>query len=472
MPCSCLTMIYRWPPHLVLKSGGGSHRNGTEGSDSEMTDKAIMTHRDLVEAMIRPSFYPHGAETVELIQTHISFIFIAGDIVYKVKKAVDFGFLDFTSLQKRQYYCREELRLNRRLAPEMYLDVVEICEDGQGHLHLGGEGRPIEYALKMKRLPQERMLKKLLAAGTVERSVMDSVASRLADFHRRAATGGQIDRIGGIETIRLNHEENFDQTERYIGLTLPAYQFEFIRAYARGFLERRRALFEQRVADHKIRDCHGDLHLEHICITDGIIIFDCIEFNERFRYEDVAAEVAFLAMDLDYNGYSDYAEAFVEAYVRRASDPQVAILLNFYKCYYAYVRGKVTSFRLDDRAIALMDQEAAAGTAVRYFDLAYTYAAHLESSALILMAGLMGTGKSPAQGTLRNRTQGQAARCLQSGPLFRRGDPEDLCIGPGEGPATVEGGPISHRRCLLRQAGGKGAVPGGGVTTGRRFLYR
>lgn len=161
-----------------------------------------MTHRDLVEAMSRPSFYPQGAETVELIQTHISFIFIAGDFVYKVKKAVDFGFLDFTStsLEKRQYYCREELRLNRRLAPEIYLDVVEICEDSQGHLHLGGEGRLVEYALKMKRLPQERMLKKLLAEGTVERSVMDNVAARLADFHRRAATGGQIDRIGSIET--------------------------------------------------------------------------------------------------------------------------------------------------------------------------------------------------------------------------------------------------------------------------------
>ncbi|MBN1613210.1 MAG: AAA family ATPase [Deltaproteobacteria bacterium] len=369
-----------------------------------------MTHRDLVEVMSKPSFYLHEPDRVDLIQTHISYIFIAGDRVYKVKKAVDFGFLDFTSLAKREHYCREELRLNRRLAPEMYLDVLEIREDSRGELHIDGEGHTVEYALEMKRLPQERMLKKLLGEGAVDKTVMDKVAARLADFHRRAATGGQIDRIGSLETVRLNHEENFDQTQRYVGLTLPAHQFEFIRTGARAFIENQKALFDQRVADHKIRDCHGDLHLEHICITDGIVIFDCIEFNERFRYEDVAAEAAFLAMDLDYNGYPDYAQDFVESYIRHASDPQVAILLNFYKCYYAYVRGKVTSFRLDEAAIAPREREAAAGAAARYFDLAYSYAARLGKQALILMAGLMGTGKSALAASLGGRLNADVIR--------------------------------------------------------------
>ncbi|HQN25196.1 MAG TPA: AAA family ATPase [Syntrophales bacterium] len=353
-----------------------------------------MTHPQLVAAMSRPEFYPDRPDAVELVQTHISLIFLAGDTVYKVKKAVDFGFLDFTTLAKRRHYCNEELRLNRRLAPQAYLEVVAVTADPNGEPRLGGAGPVVEYAVKMRRLPQERMLKRLLAEGSMRPETMEAVAQKLAAFHREAETGGEIDRIGGIETIRRNHEENFEQTEPFIGRTIPAEQYRFIRAYALGFLERERALFDQRVADHRIRDCHGDLHLEHILVADDILIFDCIEFNERFRYEDVAAEVAFLAMDLDFNGYAVEAVHFVEAYIRCTGDTEIRTLLNFYKCYYAYVRGKVVGFRLDDTAIAAPDRDEAARTAGRYFDLAYTYAAHLERPALILIAGLMGTGKS------------------------------------------------------------------------------
>ena len=353
-----------------------------------------MTHPKLVETMSRPEFYPHRPETVELIQTHISFIFIAGEDVYKVKKDVDFGFLDFTSLKKRKHHCLEELRLNRRLAPETYRDVVAISENAEGRLSLATGGHIIEYAVKMKKLPQERMLKRLLATGAAEPSMMDRIAARLMDFHRNADTGGKIDQIGGVETIRHNHDENFEQTTAYVGVTLPEYQYRFIKSYIYRFFEQKKELLEKRVSDHKIRDCHGDLHLEHIVVTDDITIFDCIEFNERFRFEDVAAEVAFLAMDLDYNGYPDYAERFVAAYIRQAGDPEIRTLLNFYKCYYAYVRGKVVSFRIDDKAIRQEDRNEAVKIAAKYFDLAYTCAARLEKPALILVAGLMGTGKS------------------------------------------------------------------------------
>ncbi len=353
-----------------------------------------MTHPQLVATMSRPEFYPHRPETVDLVQTHISMIFIAGDVVYKVKKAVNFGFLDFTTLQKRRHYCDEELRLNRRLAPQAYLEVVAITENPGGELALGGPGPVIEYAVKMRRLPQERMLKKLLQEGQARPEMLEAVARRVALFHAEAETGGEIDRIGGIETIRRNHEENFDQTAPFVGRTIPPEQYRFIRAYALGFLERERALFDRRVAHHRIRDCHGDLHLEHILVADDILIFDCIEFNDRFRYEDVAAEVAFLAMDLDFNGYAGEAERFVSAYIRSTGDDAIRTLLNFYKCYYAYVRGKVVGFRLDDNAIGASDREEAARTAARYFDLAYTCAARLERPALILVAGLMGTGKS------------------------------------------------------------------------------
>jgi aminoglycoside phosphotransferase family enzyme/predicted kinase len=362
--------------------------------------------------MFRPEFYPHRPEHIELIQTHISYIFLAGDYVYKVKKAVDFDFLDFTTIEKRRFYCNEELRLNRRLAPEVYLDVLEIGEDAGGNIVLGRGERVVDYAVLMKKLPQDRMLKTLLQRGKIDLPIMDAVARKLSDFHARAATGGNIDEIGGVETIHRNHDENFEETRDYINITIPEYQYRFTKYYAYDFMDKHQALLVRRVQDHKIRDCHGDLHLEHICIIDfgarpkeasgpgnyytpdDIIIFDCIEFNERFRYEDVASEVAFLAMDLDYNGYADYADTFVSAYVGHAEDREIGSLQNFYKCYYAYVRGKVMSFRLGESSAGQEDREEEISAASRYFDLAYTYSARLEKPTLILMAGLTGTGKS------------------------------------------------------------------------------
>lgn len=362
-----------------------------------------MTHPGLIEAMTRPDFYPNHPNTVELLQTHISFIFIAGEEVYKLKKAVDFGFLDFTTLEKRKFYCHEELRLNRRLAPETYIEVIPISKDEQGLFAFGEGEHIVDYAVRMKRLPGEKMLKVILAKGLIKKDVMDDIAKKVAAFHKEAATGGKIDEIGGLETVRFNHKENFEQTLPYVGVTIPRRQFDFIRDYVPCFLSSHASLFIQRAADHKIRDCHGDLHLEHIVVDNGITIFDCIEFNERLRFEDVAAEVAFLAMDLDYNGYQDYGAAFVQAYVWHAGDPDILQLLNFFKCYYAYVRGKVIGFRTRDNAISEPLRQEAAQTAARYFDLAYTYAARVEKPTLVIMTGLIGSGKSVLAGSLANR---------------------------------------------------------------------
>lgn len=353
-----------------------------------------MTQPDLLDSMTNPNFYPHKPAVVELIQTHISYVFIAGDIVYKVKKPVDFGFLDFTSLDKRKFYCDEELRLNKRLAPSIYLDVVPISQDSTNNIILGQGETVIDYAVRMKKLPLDKMLKTLLADGRADEKVMDAVADKIAAFHKIAETGGRIDEMGGIATIRHNHEENFTQTRNYINITIPEYQYNFIKDYVENFLTDKKSLLEKRVADCKIRDCHGDLHLEHICIADEIIIFDCIEFNERFRFGDVAAEVAFLTMDLDYNGYPEQAESFVKFYLKYSNDTDMIMLLNFYRCYYAYVRGKVTSFRLDQKDLPANERSQIVKTAKRYFDLAYTYAAHLEKPVFILTAGLMGCGKS------------------------------------------------------------------------------
>lgn len=353
-----------------------------------------MTNSKLLESMMDPNFYPHRPAAVELVQTHISYVFIAGNIVYKIKKPVNFGFLDFTSLEKRKYYCEEELRLNKRLAPSIYLDVVPIAQDSQNNLLFGKGEEVIEYAVRMKKLPLDKMLKTLLANGQADEKVMDAVANRIASFHKLAETGGHIDEMGSPATIHHNHEENFLQTLKYIDVTIPEYQYHFIKDYVENFLEKKKTLFTKRVVDHKIRDCHGDLHLEHICIADEIIIFDCIEFNERFRFGDVASEVAFLTMDLDFNGYLQQAESFAKSYLEYSGDGDMLALLNFYRCYYAYVRGKVISFRLDQKDLPADERSQITKTAGRYFDLAYTYAARLEQPVLILTSGLMGCGKS------------------------------------------------------------------------------
>jgi hypothetical protein len=353
-----------------------------------------MTQSQLIETMKMVNFYPHNPAEVELIETHISYVFIAGELVYKVKKPVKFDFLDFTSLEKRKFYCEEELRLNKRLAPNTYLDVVAISRDSQGNIILGKGVEIIDYAVRMKKLPADRMLKNLLVQGLVDEKIMDNLAGKIAAFHLQAQTGGHIDKMGDIENIRNNNKENFSETINYINVTIPGYQYTFIKDYTENFLTEKKALLEKRVTDHKIRDGHGDLHLEHICVADEIIIFDCIEFNERFRCGDVAEDVAFLTMDLDFNGYPQHADIFIESYIKHSGDTDLSALLNFYRCYYAYVRGKVISFRLDQEELQEFERGQITKNAARYFDLAYTYATRLDKPALILTAGLMGSGKS------------------------------------------------------------------------------
>ena len=353
-----------------------------------------MDHSPIVEQMTRPDFYPHRPQKVEVVQTHISYVFIAGDFVYKVKKPVNFGFLDFTTLDKRKFYCEEELRLNKRLAPSIYLDVVPIGRDNAGRLTLGGVPDIVEYAVLMKKLPLDKMLKILLARGKADVDVMDAVAEKIARFHQEAQTGGRIDEMGSASVIRHNHEENFAQTEKYIDVTLSPFQHAFLKAYAEKFIASNTNLLAKRVTEHKIRDCHGDLHLEHICVADEIMVFDCIEFNERFRFADVAAEVAFLTMDLDYNGYFSQSVDFTNSYLKYSRDEDLRALLNFYRCYYAFVRGKVTSFRLDQKEMPQTERAEIHRIASKYFDLACNYASRLEKPALILTAGLIGSGKS------------------------------------------------------------------------------
>lgn len=326
----------------------------------------------LVKALSNPKAYPHKPKGIELVQTHLSFVFLAGDYVYKVKKPVDFGFLDFTTLEKRWFYCNQEVMLNRRLCPDIYLGVVAITKKGKNFL-VEGNGAEVEYAVKMRPLPYQRMMDRLLQRDQVTLEMVEKVARRLVEFHQQAELSQQLASIGGLDAVAQNIEENLIQTKSYVNQTITQAQYERIKDYNYSFLKENTRLFAKRVTERRIRDCHGDLHAAHICFIDSLCIFDCIEFNERFRYIDVASEVAFLAMDLDFHRHPDLSRHFADAYVKASDDEELLKLLDFYKCYRAYVRGKVESFQLDDPHISEDQKKKQIAIARRYFELAESY---------------------------------------------------------------------------------------------------
>jgi len=344
-----------------------------------------------VQALLNPSAYPERPAVVELQQTQMSFIFLTGDYAYKTKKPVDLGYLDYTTLDKRQHFCHQELDLNRRLCPGAYLGVLPITESPQG-IRLDGTGDVIEYAVKMKQLPRDRMMDLLLPQDQVTPAMLGQVAALMTDFHSRAATGPAISAYGSLEGVTTNTDENFDQTVKYIGTLIPEKFHRLIREYNDRFLLNNTSLFNRRVSGGKIRDCHGDLHAAHVCFADQIYIYDCIEFNDRFRYCDTASEIAFLAMDIDRYGRADLSDSFIKDYISASGDSEMEALLNFYKCYRAYVRGKVACFKYDDPY--LKDKNSILQEAQLYFNLAYRYA--IPRPALIIITGLIGTGKTTA----------------------------------------------------------------------------
>ncbi len=340
---------------------------------------------EVIEALMKPEAYPHKVGEVVLVQTHISFVFLTGDYVYKVKKPVDFGFLDFTTLEKRLHYCREELRVNRALAGEIYLDVVPITRNERGEIKVEGDGEVIEYAVKMVQLPQEAIMKVLLQQGKVSRSDVEDIAARVARFHEGAARGAEITRWGAYEQVVKNWEQNFEQTAQLKGAEVDAEEYEALEARVRRFLREKEELFREREKAEKIRECHGDLHSGNIFIVrkpgklyrQGIYIFDAIEFFKGFSCSDVLADVAFLAMDLDFHRRQDLSDAFVSAYAEASRESFPEVLLEFYKCYRAFVRMKVEGFKLFDAHVSEEEKEAARRLVRAYFSLACEYASRL-----------------------------------------------------------------------------------------------
>jgi aminoglycoside phosphotransferase family enzyme/predicted kinase len=350
---------------------------------------------DRLLAFLRsPQSYPQKPTKVRAVETHISWVFVAPPFVFKVKKPINLGFADFSSLEKRRYFCRRELELNRRLCPDVYLGVVPIFNNS-GVYSFDRQGEIADYALKMRELPDGFFLDQLLVRHAIGEPEINRIVARLHEFYAAENPTPEIKAWGRPENLKLSTDENFSQIEPFIGRTISPAAFEAIRDYTDSFYAAHEPLFHERVAQRRILDCHGDLRLEHIHITpDAVTIFDCIEFNDRFRFIDIANDLAFLAMDFDFAERHDLSRCFLQNAARVFNDAAMLGLTNFYKCYRAVVRGKVESIAAFAEKIANSGDHAR--RAQRYFRLALRYAVAGSDPFLVAIMGRIGTGKTTA----------------------------------------------------------------------------
>jgi len=302
----------------------------------------------------------------ELIETHISWIFLKDELVYKIKKPVDFSFLDFSTLDKRKEFCEEEVRLNRRLAPDVYLGVVPVSENG-----IEKEGEPLDYAVKMKRLPQNLRMDALLEEDKVTSDHVEKIADIVADFHKRIDSIN--DKKYSSAKVVKEQIDDLDSFKQIIdGACGLGSKVDFVLEKCTSFIESNKELFAKRQSEGKIKDCHGDLHSANIFLTNEIVIFDCIEFSKDFRYVDVSSEIAFMAMDLDAFGKNDFSRLFVDRYVERSGDSEAKQLLELYKCYRANVRAKIAAIEYSQNP-----SDEAKERIRKYMELAERYAKEL-----------------------------------------------------------------------------------------------
>jgi len=337
--------------------------------------------------------FPFITSQFKVIQTHISYVFITDDIVYKIKKPVNLGFLDFSTLEKRKYFCEKEVELNRRLCPEIYLGVVPIIKKGET-FKFENQGEIVEYAVKMRKLPENGMMSLLLQEKNFTEKHIDLIVDTLVPFYKKAQTGENVNIYGSKEIIFYNINENFEQTKEFVGLALTEEKYKYLIDFNMYFIKEKENLFKERIEKGFIREGHGDLYSANICFDDlkKVYIFDCIEFNERFRCGDVCCDISFLAMDLDYHRFRNLSQYFIENYVNKSKDFKIFELLDFYKCYRAYVRGKIGCFTYVSSQISEEERKKALESAQKYFDLAYFYAGGIPK--VIIFFGLSGTGKT------------------------------------------------------------------------------
>jgi uncharacterized protein len=383
----------------------------------------------LVAFLQSPSSYPHSPREVRAMETHISWVFIASPFVFKVKKPVNLGFLDFSTLEKRHHFCRRELELNRRLCPEVYLGVVPIYESDAGFSFGDADREIAEYSVKMRELPHGWFLNELLAKGLVGEIEVNRVISCLRRFYEAQTPRPEVEAWGIPEKLKISTDENFAQVKAFVGKTISSVAFEAIRHFTNGFYAANKELFHKRTQKHRILDCHGDLHLDHVHITPkATSIFDCIEFNDRFRFIDIANDLAFLAMDFDFEGKRELAKLLLENAARELRDPGLLKLANFYKCYRAFVRGKVESIQASSAAAA--DVEEHVKRAARYFRLALRYVTCGSEPVVLVIMGRVGTGKTTFARQLGSELEwpvfssDRIRKMLAGVPLMERTAPE------------------------------------------------
>src|SRR6266487_902017 len=357
------------------------------------TSSKNLQSQELVEFLRSPATYPHRPPEVRPIQTHISWVFVASPLVFKIKKPVNLGFLDFSTPEKRYHFCQRELELNQRLAPEIYLDTIPIYKTASGFSFEASGGAIVEYAVKMKELPRSWFLNELLETNLVGEKEINRVIARLQRFYESETPTPEIQEWGTPEKLKISTDENFTQMEPFVSKTVSPAAFETIRHFTNRFYIANEKLFLERIQQHRIHDCHGDLHLDHIHITpDAVSIFDCIEFNDRFRFIDIANDLAFLAMDFDFEGRSDLAKLLLQTAAREFRDPEMLNVSDFYKCYRAFVRGKVESIQAIEPETANPDQHLK--QAAHYFRLALRYTITDSEPLVLAVTGRVGTGKT------------------------------------------------------------------------------
>ena len=379
----------------------------------------------LIAALLQPGRYPHPVTTVEHLQTHISHVLLAGDYAYKIKKPLNLGFLDFTSLERRKYYCEEELRLNRRLAPDIYLDCLPISGEPVNPV-LGGAGTVIEYAVRMRRFPQEALLDRALAAGRLEPRHLDALARRLAEFHRTIPAADPAAPFGEPDRVRQPMLDDFTCTRPLLADPADREVLATVERWTLAVTERLWPRLAERKAGGWIRECHGDLHLGNMVLTDAgqVVIFDCIEFNDDFRWIDVVSDLAFLVMDLRFRGAGSFAQRILNTYLEYSGDFASAALLPYYQVYRAMVRAKINAIQASQDGGATPARESARALCHDYLRLALALTRE-PAPFLLITHGVSGSGKSRRTGQLleefpgaiRIRSDVERKRLFGLGPL-------------------------------------------------------
>ncbi|MFO7592586.1 MAG: AAA family ATPase [Pseudomonadota bacterium] len=405
-------------------------------------------HSVLIDALLRPERYPHPVSRCELIETHISWVILAGDYVYKIKKPLDLGFLDFSTLEKRRFYCEEEIRLNRRLAPDIYLKAIAIGGEPDAPV-LEAQENIIEYAVKMRRFPQQAQLDRMLENGELRPSHIDAFAHMAATFHQRVDVAGAESEFGGPGQVWQPMAENFSQIREHLPDADRDARLSALERWSRDAFTGHKALIEARKRRGFVRECHGDMHLRNLAWIDGeAIAFDGIEFNPHLRWIDVISEVAFLVMDLYARDEPALARRFLNHYLQITGDYEALALLPLYLVYRALVRAKVAAIRWgqsDD--VGANDVEAQ-----REFDDYLAIAegfTESEKRGVVITRGMSASGKTTLTGALLERLGAIRLRSdVERKRLFGMRAEEDGRAPPGGGIYTTEAGERTYDRLL------------------------